>query len=395
VPSSPGSRASFLALIALSGLLCLGASGCFDGTVRDPPTANERGAGRGAGGAGEGSDPGTRTRRGGGGAGGGGVVTIAAVGDTTMGMTPLLPPDPAGYLDAVASELRGDAVFGNLEGALTDVSESPKCGTEPEEEGEEQTCFAFRAPPEYARYLAAAGFTVMSTANNHSHDFGATGEAETIAALRRAGIAQTGSPEQVTVLRAGGREVAFVGFSTYANTAPLNDYEAARALIRRAGEEADLVVVAFHGGAEGSDAHHVEGKTEVYLGEDRGNVEEFCHMAVEAGADLVLGSGPHVLRGIEVHRGRLIAYSLGNFSGYGNFSLEGPLGVSAVLHVTLAADGALRAGRVASLLLVENGRPVPDPGEAAAAEIEALSGQDFGRKGVELGEGGRISGPFG
>lgn len=395
MPFSPASRGSCVVLIAFAGLLCFGASGCFDGTVRDPPS--ERGAGRGSGEPGEGSGPGTRTRQAGAGAGGRGVFTVAAVGDTTLGMTPLLPPDPASYLDAVAPELSGDAVFGNLEGALTDVSESPKCFEDPDEPEEPgpQTCFAFRAPPEYASYLAAAGFTVMSTANNHSYDFGAAGEAETKAALARAGIAQTGSPDQITLVEAGGREVAFVGFSTYANTAPLNDSETVRALIRRAREAADLVVVSFHGGAEGSAAHHVPGAPEEYLGEDRGDVEAFAHLAVEAGADLVLGSGPHVLRGIEIHRDRLIAYSLGNFSGYGNFSLEGRLGVSAVLHVTLGPDGAFRAGRIASLRLVEDGRPVPDPEETAAAEIAELSRQDFGRKGVEVGAEGRIGGATG
>ncbi|MEZ5078175.1 MAG: CapA family protein [Solirubrobacterales bacterium] len=384
MPSSRASRSSALAVAALAALICLAATGCFDGTVRDPPSEGRRTAGAG----GNGADPGTRTRRGGAG-GAAAAVKIAAVGDTTLGTTPILPPDPADYLDAVSSELTGDAVFGNLEGTLTDVAASPKCGEDSE------NCFAFRAPPEYAEYLAAAGFTVMSTANNHSYDFGSAGEAETKAALRRAGIAQTGSPGQVTVVEAGGLEVAFVGFSTYSNTAPLNDPETVRALVRRARSSADLVVVSFHGGAEGTGSRHVPGAHEEYLGEDRGDVEAFAHLAVEAGADLVLGSGPHVLRGMEIYRGRLIAYSLGNFSGYQNFSLTGPLGVSAVLHVTLAADGSFRAGRIASLRLVEDGRPVPDPDEAAAAEVAELSRQDFGRRGVTVGEAGRIGGATG
>lgn len=369
-----------LAVSLLVALTALALSGCFDGTVRDPPEGGGKPVGKGPRGASSrgGEKPSRQAVA--------PVVKIAAVGDTTMGFTPNLPPDPAGYLDAVAGELSGDAVFGNLEGALTDVSDSPKCGAGAE------NCFAFRAPPEYAKYLAAAGFTVMSTANNHSFDFGAAGEAETIRALRRAGIAQTGSPDQVTVVRAGGRRVAFVGFSSYSNTASLTDLGSARALIRRARKRADLVVVSFHGGAEGADARHVTGATEIYLGEDRGNPREFAHMAVEAGADLVLGSGPHVLRGMEIHRGRLIAYSLGNFSGYGNFSLEGSLGVSAVLHVTLGPDGAFRAGRIASLVLVEEGRPVPDPEERAAAEIAALSREDFGRRGVEVVGNGQL--PF-
>lgn len=355
--------------------------GCLDGTVRDPPEAGRHHRFH----AGHGSHPRHPGRMAGhAGASAVGTLTLAAVGDTTMGMAPILPPEPSTYFDPVKGELKGDVVFGNLEGTLTDVSESPKCGAG------SSNCFAFRAPPEYGRHLAAAGFTAMSTANNHSYDFGQAGEEETLRALRRAGIAQTGRPGQVTVVEAGGRRVAFVGFASYSNTAPLTDFAEARALIRRAREEADLVVVAFHAGAEGTDAQHVTGETEIYLGEDRGNPEEFAHMAIEAGADLILGSGPHVLRGMEIYRKRLIAYSLGNFSGYENFSLEGALGISAVLHVTLAEDGSFRAGRIASLLLVEDGQPVPDAEATAAGLVAELSSEDFGRNGIEVGRSGRI-----
>jgi Bacterial capsule synthesis protein PGA_cap len=361
--------------------LALPLTGCFDGTVRSPPEAAPRKHAQ---------QHARRPRSAAGGNEAGGkrvTVTIAAVGDTALGVTPVLPPDPGSYLAAVKPELVGDVVFGNLEGTLTDVAESPKCGAGSSE------CFAFRAPPEYARYLARAGFTVMSNANNHSFDFGEAGEEETIAALRRTGIAQTGLPEEITVVHAGGRKVAFVGFAPYSNTASLTDLEEAADLIRRADEQADIVVVAFHAGAEGSDAQHVTGAEEEYLGEDRGNPELFAHRAIDAGADLILGSGPHVLRGIEVYRRRLVAYSLGNFSGYHNFSLEGPLGVSAVLHVSLSAAGEFRAGRLASLRLVEEGRPVPDPEAAGAAEIAALSEEDFSARAVTVGPDGRLRAP--
>jgi len=280
-------------------------------------------------------------------------ITIAAVGDTMLGNTPELPPEPATYLDSVRNELVGDVVFGNLEGTLTEVAESPKCGPKSKE------CFAFRMPPEYARHLADAGFTLMSIANNHSYDFEAAGLEETVAALGEAGIEQTGLPGQVTVVDAGGHRVAFVGFAPYAYTNPLADSEGATALIEEAAAQAEIVVVAIHAGAEGSEAGHVTGATETYLGEDRGNPEEFAHLAVDAGADLVLGSGPHVLRGIELYRDRLLAYSLGNFSGFHNFATAAALGESAVLHVTLATDGAFRGGRLASLRLVEAGQRCP------------------------------------
>jgi hypothetical protein len=350
----------------VAALAATALSGCFDGTVRTPTEASRA----------------PRHRAPASSAG----ISIAAVGDTMLGNTPELPPEAATYLDPVKGELQGDVVFGNLEGTLTEVSESPKCqGAKPGQ------CYTFRAPPEYATYLADAGLTLMSNANNHSYDFGESGEDETIEALHAAGIEQTGLPGEITVVRAGGRRVAFLGFAPYSNTASLTDLEDARALIEEAAAEADVVVVAIHAGAEGSDAQHVTGSEETYLGEDRGNAEEFAHMAVDAGADLVLGSGPHVLRGIELYKHRLLAYSLGNFCGFHDFATEGVLGESVVLHVTLSPGGAFRSGRLASLRLVEAGQPVPDPDDEAATTIAALSAEDFGRTAVHVSADGRLS----
>ncbi len=364
-----------LGIVAACGALAL--SGCFDGTVQAPPEAADRAPRAQRQRTREGARPPSRQRdpR---------ALSIAAVGDVAMGITPTLPPEPATYLDPIAPDLKADIVFGNLEGTLTDVSESPKCGSESTE------CFAFRAPPDYAQYLAAAGFQIMSDANNHSFDFGEAGERQTIEALHRAGIEQTGLPGQITILKRKGLKVAFLGFAPYSNTASLTDLPAAEALIREADREADVVVVAIHAGAEGTDAQHVTGEEETYLGEDRGNAEEFAHAAVEAGADLVLGSGPHVLRGIELYRGRLVAYSLGNFSGYHNFSLEGALGETVVLHAGLAADGRFLGGRLDSVRLVEAGQPVPDPEGAGAALVAELSAEDFGPSAVTVGAGGAL-----
>ena len=365
----------------LAALAVLALSGCFDGTVRTPTEAAKAVPSSQRPDRPQKERPPEKPPSGGDGDG----ISIAAVGDTMLGNTPELPPEPATYLDPVRGELVGDVVFGNLEGTLTEISESPKCGPESEE------CFAFRMPPDYADYLADAGFTLMSNANNHSYDFEEAGLRDTVAALEDAGIEQTGLPGQVTVVEAGGRRVAFVGFAPYAYTNSLTDLEAAAALIEAAASEADVVVVAIHAGAEGSDAGHVTGATEIYLGEDRGNPEEFAHLAVDSGADLVLGSGPHVLRGIELYKHRLLAYSLGNFSGFQNFATEGALGESVVLHVTLAPDGAFRSGRLASLRLIEAGQPVPDPNEEAAATIATLSAEDFGPTAIEVGPEGRLS----
>ncbi|HXF31092.1 MAG TPA: CapA family protein [Solirubrobacterales bacterium] len=379
-------------LLVVLGVGCLLAVDSLigDGTVRTPIHAAATGTTDGREAA---ADVAAEPDEGGGSSANGGTdaagpgISFAAVGDTMLGSTPELPADPGSYLDHVKGQLIGDVVFGNLEGTLTDLSDSPKCGGAPS-----GTCYAFRTPPSYARHLAAAGFTVMNIANNHSYDFGQAGLEQTIAALGKAGIAHAGLPGKVAVLKAGGERVAFVGFAPYAQTGSLLDLAAARKLIRYAARRSPIVVVAIHAGAEGSDARHLTGGEEHYLGEDRGNPEAFARMAIRAGADLVLGSGPHVLRGMEIYRGRLIAYSLGNFSGFHNFDTSGALGASAVLHVTVDDDGRFRSGRIASVRMVEAGQPVLDPSGEGARMIGELSREDLGKTAVRVGGDGRILG---
>ncbi len=373
-----------LGLAAVALVVAIAAGAFSGGTVRSSGATGASGKADG------GQTHDAAAEAGKGAAGSGAGVTFAAVGDTMLGNSPELPSNPGSYLDPVKGQLQSDVVFGNLEGTLTDVSDSPKCGGAPSGD-----CYAFRTPPSYARYLAAAGFTVMNNANNHSYDFGQEGLEQTIAALHKAGIAQDGLPGEITVVKAGGEKVAFLGFAPYSTTASLLDPPAARALIRKATRLAQIVVVAIHAGAEGTSAQHLTGGEEEYLGEDRGDPEAFAKMAVRAGADLVLGSGPHVLRAMEIYRGRLIAYSLGNFSGFHNFATEGVLGASAVLHVTLDPDGAFRSGRIASVRLVEAGQPIPDPSGEGARIIAQLSREDLGGAAVKIGGKGRILGTVG
>jgi hypothetical protein len=315
----------------------------------------------------------------------GGAVTITAVGDTMLGNTPNLPPDPAGYFDAVKATLTSGAqiVFANLEGTLTTAPGS-KCGA-----GAGTTCFAFRNPPSYAQYFKQAGFTMLNDANNHSFDFGAAGQQQTVQSIHAAGLAQTGLPGEVTTVTANGVKVAILGFAPYNWAASLLDVAAARALIEQASQQAQIVVVYMHAGAEGPSADHVTGQEEIYLGEDRGNAEAFAHMAIDAGASLVIASGPHVLRGMQFYKGHLIAYSLGNFAGYGNFASGGDRNMSAILRVTLSSAGRFEHARLYPVLLSGQGRPVP--GGEAAAFVAQLSAQDFGPSAAQISSSGVIT----
>ena len=313
-------------------------------------------------------------------------ITISAVGDTDLGNTPDLPPDPTAYLEPVKSALQGPIVFANLEGTLTDATTS-KCAPTSTE------CYAFRNPPSDADVLKSTGFTVINSANNHSHDFGAQGVADTTAALQGAGLVQAGLPGQIGLVSVGNTKVAFVDFAPYPNTNNMLDFPTAKALITQAKAEANVVVVYMHAGAEGSDADHVTGEEETYVGEDRGNAKAFAHAAIDDGADLVIASGPHVLRGMEEYDGHLIDYSLGNFCGYNNFATGGNLSLSGILTVTMTGTGVFTAGHFTSLLLEGVGQPSIDPAGQAASFVNGLSSADFGPSAVTIGPSGQISLP--
>ncbi len=315
------------------------------------------------------------------------VISLVAVGDIVMGSGRSLPPDGGkAFFTAVAPDLAGDVVIGNLEGTLSRGGTS-KCGSN------SSNCFAFQTPPAYARRLVDAGFTIMNLANNHANDYGPAGERQTIAALDAVGLPHTGRPGQITTLVVNDVRVAVVGFAPYPWAQSLTDIPAAVKLVEKASVANDLVVVVMHAGAEGAAQQHLTPGTETFLGENRGDSIRFAHAVVDAGADLVVGSGPHVLRGMEWYRRRLIAYSLGNFAGYDVFSLGGPLSISAILRIDLRGNGAFESGVVVPTRLVGKGVPTLDPDEAAHGLVRTLSRADFRGNGVKISSAGIIGRP--
>ena len=314
-------------------------------------------------------------------------VTIAAVGDTELGNIPVLPSDPASILQPIQSALAAPIVFGNLEGTMTTAASSKCAGSAPGD------CYAFAVPPSYGQVMHQAGFTVLNSANNHSHDFGDQGVTDTSNALSAAGIVQAGLPGQIGIVTEGNTKVAFVDFAPYTNVNDLLSFGTAAQLIAKAKSEAQVVVVYMHAGAEGETADHVTGQEEYYVGEDRGNPEAFAHAAINDGADLVLASGPHVLRGMQWYGGHLIAYSLGDFANYQNFASVGDLTLSAILHVTLEADGTYVSGHFTSVVLSSTGTPSVDPSGQSATFVNQLSSADFGASAATINADGSISGP--
>lgn len=313
-------------------------------------------------------------------------ITLQWVGDTVLASSYGTPPNGGrDSLRAVTPSLRkADLTWGNLEETFS-TGGSSKCGG-----SSSGTCFAFQAPPSFARNLTRAGFDIVNVANNHAFDFGSSGAQQTHRALRRAHIAWDGTPGQIRVLTRKGVKVAFLGFAPYPWAARLDKIPAAARLVRNAVKLADLVVVAIHAGAEGSSATHVPHGTEYYLGENRGNSRAFARAVIDAGADLVVGSGPHVIRGVQWYKHRLIAYSTGNFAGYHNFGLGGVLSLSAIFRVTLQADGSFVRGRWISIYLYGPGLPELDHGKASLHLVSTLSREDFGRAGARFESDGMI-----
>lgn len=318
------------------------------------------------------------------------AVSLTATGDIILGNAPdRLPPDDGkGFFDDVRQALAADLAMGNLEEPLTVDTGTGKCGAG------STNCFQFRAPPEYAAHLRDGGFDLLNLANNHGNDFGAKGFQNTQDALEQHELAHTGAPDQITVVEVQGVQVAVAGFSSYAWSNPLTDIPAATKVVTKAAETADLVVVQVHMGAEGADKTRVKPGTELYLGENRGDPIRFAKAMIDAGADLIVGHGPHVLRGMEFYQGRLIAYSLGNFAGGGNMlNRSGRLGWGGVLKISLKPDGTWVDGSFASTYMNELGLPTMDPDDRGLGLVRELSGADFPKTGATFDDSGTISPP--
>jgi hypothetical protein len=313
-------------------------------------------------------------------------VSLNWVGDISFSERQGLPPGgPSRVLSKVRKYLQGaDITTGNLEGTLGHGGPS-KCS------GGGSNCFAFQAPASYARALARVGFDLFNLANNHSLDFGESGLRQTLRALAGAGLRHTGLVNEVKFADVAGQRVAFLGFAPYPWASPLTDIPAARRQIASAARRAEIVVVFVHAGAEGAGQTHTPHGTEFAFGENRGAARRFAHAAVTAGADAVLGSGPHVLRGMECYRNRVIAYSLGNFVGYRTLSTGGILSLSGVLRVRMGLEGKLLGGRLFRVQLAPPG--VPQPGGGSIGLVRRLSRSDFGKRACRISRKGEISLP--
>jgi len=313
------------------------------------------------------------------------TIIITAVGDMMLGTNypndSYLPPNEGkNQLAQIDSLLAGgDILFGNLEGVILNEGGIHKNCNNP------KTCYIFRSPEYMLTRIKEAGFNVMSVANNHAGDFGAAGRNNTSKMLDSLQINYAGNTFIVD-----GMIYGFAAFAPNRGTPSINNLDSAKRTIQHLDSLVDIVIVSFHGGAEGSQHTHVTKKREYFYRENRGNVHQFAHAMIDAGADVILGHGPHVPRAVEVYKKRFIAYSLGNFCTYGRFNLSGFKGLAPIIKINVNAQGEFINGKLIAAKQIGRGTPVSDPKNKVISLIKKLSEEDLPESEISIDESGNI-----
>lgn len=318
---------------------------------------------------------------------------IIGVGDMMLGTNyPSKSYLPAnGGKDMLASVqdslLVADVTFGNLEGTILDSGGTAKrCGNP-------DACYVFRSPESYGQHFANAGFDLLSLANNHSGDFGLTGRNKTKAVLDELDIAYAGlaGTDETAIIERDGIKYGFCAFAPNSGTCDVRNLSRAKSIVASLVPQCDIIIVSFHGGAEGSKHQNVTRKTETYYGENRGNVYNFAHAVVDAGADIVFGHGPHVTRAMELYNDRLICYSLGNFCTYGRFNVRGVNGVAPIVSLRVDDEGQFVDGKILPIYQMKTHGPKFDPQKRAIQLVRDLTASDIPDTDLEISEDGILS----
>lgn len=317
-------------------------------------------------------------------------LTIAMTGDVMMGTTfpsVMLPANDGRDLFRDAKDIltRTDLTVGNLEGAICDGGRSTK--------GNGPNSYSFRTPTSYGHLLKEAGYDFMSMANNHANDFGEEGILSTELVLREQGILFSGIAGRIesAVIERKGMKIGLCAFGHNSYTLKHTDLNTVGRIVDELVNSCDLVIVSFHGGAEGRTKSHLPYGPETFLGENRGSLRQLAHFCIDHGADVVYGHGPHVVRGVEVYKDRFIAYSLGNFCTPYNVSLTGISGYAPVIEITIDGDGSFKSGKIHPFLQTRGIGPRYDAAGSVVKEIRQLSLTDLPQSQAEIDREGNIT----
>lgn len=324
------------------------------------------------------------------------TLTFVGVGDIMMGLnypdeSPVLPPEDGALIFADVKSILQDATLtiGNLEGVLLDLGGTPKRCSNP------KLCYAFRMPERYVNHLVDAGFDLLSVANNHSGDFGPTGRETSQEVLKKAGLGFAGfeGMSEKYYLEKDGIRYGFTAFSVNNGTLRVTDAAKAKQVISDLRDSSDIVIVSMHIGAEGKKFNRITRKTEHFVGENRGNPYAFARLAIDAGADIVFGHGPHVARAIDLYKGKFIAYSLGNFATSTSVNITGVSGYAPIIKIKTNKNGDFLEGQIYSA--IQQGpdgarRPLLDTTGACISEIKKLTEKDIPEAKIVIEKDGKI-----
>ncbi len=321
------------------------------------------------------------------------TVTIIGVGDMMIGThypkSPnYLPPnnDYDALLAPTVSFLKSaDLTFGNCEGTFSTSLKTAKSCNDP------RWCYRFCMPEDYVNGFVNAGFDVVSIANNHLGDLGNYGRKRTVEVIKAAGLHYAGLTSCPTdIFTKDGVKYGFCAFAPNEGTCQITDLGLLKKTVEALEKECDIVIVSFHGGAEGRKHEHITRKTEHFLGQNRGNVYKFAHTAIDAGADIVFGHGPHVTRAVEVYKDRFIAYSMGNFCTYRRFSLKGVSGIAPIFKVFTDGSGKfLKAETLATYQDKMTGTKI-DKKKRVIKRLQQLVKEDFPKSKLVIEDNGNI-----
>ncbi|MBI2071060.1 MAG: CapA family protein [Elusimicrobia bacterium] len=331
------------------------------------------------------------------------TMTVVAAGDVLLASMspepPSLPPhDGRGLYDEVKPYLKGDIIFANLESAVTDNCSTEKCRKSANKKGKTANispkgCYQFATPARYAKTMIEAGFNVVSINNNHSLDCGGQGYLDMVTTLNNIGLRYAGKKNEIAEFYVAGASAAVIAFGFTGGREFPSVLNIPEAVLSVANLKArfPIVIVSFHGGAEGLDAMRLPQGMEIFENTKRGDLRAFAHALVDAGAALVIGHGPHVPRAMELYKNRLIAYSLGNFQTYGKMNLADQRAYAPMLSVELhVRDGSFRGGRIVSFIQKEPGIPLFDPQVRAAKLIKELGRKDIANNLLEIAPDGGL-----
>ncbi len=309
------------------------------------------------------------------------LIWIAAVGDIMYGTNfpdnSSVAPDSLELFASVRAYFNQmDVVFGNLEGVIADDTSLVARDCQVPEH-----CYRFRMPIRHAKQLKVAGFNLLSIANNHANDFKTIGRLSTLRVLDSLSLPFAGSTERpYTIIETNsGVKIGLVAFSPNTGSIHLLRKELVLETMAAVRPLCDVLIVSAHMGGEGLGFLNLSKEEEMYVGEKRGNPYVFSRMVIDAGADVVIGHGPHVPRALDVYKGKLIAYSLGNFMTYSRVSVANEMGYAPLLRIAVhARTGAFVRGEVVSFIQGYR-RPVRlDMEDKAFHLMKRLTEEDFG-----------------